>query len=418
LNGKQPVLTCYLGRWAVSCKSIPARDKPGARAMIYLDNSATTAVREEVRNAMLPWLSGQWGNPGSIHDPGQQARQAVEKARTQVAALLNASPSEIYFTPCATYSNNAAILGRARFVEVQGGGKHLITSAIEHPSCLGPAKFLEANGWDVTYLGVDANGLVSPAALQRVLKPDTAIVSLMWANNEIGSVFPVEELAAVAHERGIFFHTDAVQVPGKLPIDLALVEADTLALSGHKFYAPKGIGILFKRAGVELRPIFHGGGQEGALFPGTEPVANIVAIGQAAELAHEEVVHMQRHLREMQKILMDRLLSVEGVRITGPSDIQQRLPGHVSVVVPGIEGEAAVLQCDLKNLCISSASACHKGIMQPSHVVSALRISSDLAMGSLRISAGRFNTAEQVNKAADALLKVIASLRKAKTPAL
>jgi cysteine desulfurase len=200
-----------------------------------------------------------------------------------------------------------------------------------------------------------------------------------------------------------------------LPIDLSKIKVDTLALSGHKFYAPKGVGVLFKRAATQLQPIFYGGGQEGSLFPGTEPVANIVAVGTAAELAANEVGTIQPLLRAMQRLLIDRLLSVEGVHITGPQDIEQRLPGHVSIVVPGIEGEAAVLQCDLKNLCISSASACHKGIMQPSHVVSALSISSDLAMGSLRITAGRFNSIEEVSKAAETLVQVLTSLRKVKT---
>jgi cysteine desulfurase len=380
--------------------------------MIYLDNSATTAVRDEVREAMLPYLSGNFGNPSSIHQPGQAAREAVDKARAQVAALLNCQPSEIYFTPCATYSNNVAILGRARWVESNGGGKHLITSAIEHPSCLGPAKYLEGAGWKVTFLPVNRQGLISAADLEKAITKETSIVSLMWANNEIGSVFPIAELAAVAHAKSIFFHTDAVQVPGKLPIDMAAVPADTLALSGHKFFAPKGVGILFKRASASLQPIFWGGGQESALFPGTEAVPYIVAIGQAAELARTELDTVQKSLREMQKYLLEQLGSIEGVRITGPSDIEKRLPGHVSIVVPGIEGEAVVMQCDLKSICISSASACKKGIMQPSHVVSALGIPDELAIGSLRISAGRFNTMDDCIKLVETLKKVVASLKK------
>lgn len=385
-------------------------------AMIYLDNSATTPVREEVRKAMLPYLSSTaGGNPSSIHQAGVEANKAVEVARRQVATLLNCQPAEIYFTPCATYSNNVAILGRARFVDANGGGKHLITSAIEHPSCLGPAKFLEGNGWDVTYLPVDRAGLISAADLQRALKPTTSMVSLMWANNEIGSVCPIEDLAAVAHERGIFFHTDAVQVPGKLPLDMEKVKADTLSLSGHKFYAPKGIGILFKRTAVNLMPIFFGGGQESALFPGTEPVANIVGIGKAAELAHSELDTVPLALRAMQAVLVEKILIIEGARMTGPRNLDQRLPGHVSVVVQGVEGEAVVVQCDLKGYCISSASACKKGIMQPSHVVTALGIDSDVALGSLRISAGRFNTLDECANFSETLIKVVTAARQART---
>jgi cysteine desulfurase len=381
-------------------------------AMIYLDNSATTRVRAEAQEAMRPFLGHLGGNPSSLHRMGREAQQAVVNARQQVADLVGCTAAEIFFSPCATYSNNVAILGRARFIDSRGGGKHLITSVIEHPACLGPAKFLEANGWQVTYLPVDDQGMISVQDLERALRPDTSIISLMWANNEIGSLFPVRDLAALAKERGIFFHTDAVQVPGKLAINVGELQTDTLALSGHKFYAPKGVGVLFKRAGVELHPIFHGGGQEGGLFPGTEAVANIVGIGKAAELARMELPTIQPHLREMQAILANELLSLENVRMTGPTNLENRLPGHVSVVVSGIEGEAAVLQCDLKGLYVSSASACHKGTMEPSHVVAALGLKPEMARGSLRISAGRFNTVEECRQAVQTVTKVVSSLRK------
>lgn len=380
--------------------------------MIYLDNSATTVVREEVRDAMLPYLGEHGGNPSSIHKSGRVARQAIDNAREQVAQLINSKPSEVYFTPCGTYSNNTAILGRARYADANGMGRHLITCQIEHPSCLGPAKYLEANNWDVTYLPVDSNGMIDAAALKRAIKPKTSIISLMWANNEIGSVFPIAEMAAIAREHGAFFHTDAVQVPGKMRIDVQELGVDTLALSGHKFYAPKGIGILYKRETVQVQPIIWGGGQEGALFPGTESLSNIVGIGVAAELAHEELDHMHDHLIEMGSILMDGLRGIEGARVTGPEQLDKRLPGHASAVLPGVEGEAAVLQCDLKGLMISSASACKKGIMQPSHVVAALGISDEVAIGSLRISAGRFNTIEHCQKATATVSKVVANLRK------
>jgi cysteine desulfurase len=380
-------------------------------AMIYLDNSATTAVREEVREAMLPYLGEQGGNPSSVHKPGRAARKAVDRAREQVAQLLNCDPAEVFFSPCATYSNNVAIIGRARFAEANGHGKHLITSQIEHPSCLGPAKFLEANGWDVTFLSVNRDGLIDAKQFERALRKETSIVSLMWANNEIGSLFPIPELAALAKERGIYFHTDAVQVPGKLGIDVKALNVDTLSLSGHKFYAPKGIGVLFKKADVQVQPIVWGGGQESSLFPGTEAVANIVGIGKAAELAHRELSNIQPKLTAMQRILLDAFAGMEGVRITGPRAIEQRLPGHVSMVVSGVQGEAVVVQSDLKGLSVSAASACHKGIMQPSHVVTALGIDDELAMGSIRISAGRFNEEADCTRAVELISNIIKTLR-------
>jgi cysteine desulfurase len=382
--------------------------------MIYLDNSATTVVRPEVREAMLPFLEDSFGNPSSVHKLGRAARQAIDTAREQVAGLLKCRTTEVFFSPCATYSNNVAILGRARHVEANGGGRHLITCNIEHPACLGPAKFLEANGWTVTYLRVDSQGLISIDELRKAITKETSMVSLMWANNEIGCLQPIHEIAQVCRDAGLFFHTDAVQVPGKLALDMDELAADTLSLSGHKFYAPKGIGILYKREGCELQPIFFGGGQEGALFPGTEALGNIVGIGKAAELAAAELTKVQPKLRRMQAIITEGLCALEGVRMTGPSDPEKRLPGHVSVVIARAEGEALVMQCDLKGLCVSSASACHKGIMQPSHVVSALGVSDELAMGSLRVTAGRFNTEEECRRAMEVLKKVVNSLRKDK----
>lgn len=383
--------------------------------MIYLDNSATTMIRPEVREAMLPYLAESFGNPSSIHKPGRVAREAVDTARQQVADMLSCKAEEVFFTPCATYSNNVAILGRARYVEANRGGRHLITSNFEHPSCLGPAKYLEGQGWTVTYLPINSQGLISPEQLRSALRPETSIVSLMWANNEIGSLLPVEELSVICKDAGVFFHCDAVQVPGKLRLDMQNVPVTTLALSGHKFYAPKGIGVLYRREGTGLMSVVFGGGQEGGLFPGTESLSNIVGLGKAAELAHKELSTVQSSLRQLQAMITAALTGIDGVRLTGPSDPQQRLPGHVSVVIAGLEGEPLTMQCDLKGLCISSASACHKGIMQPSHVVTALGIPDDLAMGSLRVSAGRFNTEADVSRAMEILHKVIAGLRKEKT---
>lgn len=379
---------------------------------IYLDNSATTRVGAEVLEAMLPFLGEKWGNSSSIHKLGRQARKALDEAREQVATLLGAGAHEVTFTPCGTHSNNAAIIGVARALEAQNSSRrHLITTAIEHPSCLGPAKFLEGMGWRVTYLPVDNEGIVRRAAFEAALKDDASMISMMWANNEIGSVQSIAEYAAIARERGIHFHTDAVQVPGRLPLNMGAVPVDTLALSGHKFYAPKGVGILYVRSGVEIAPLIFGGGQEHGIAPGTEAIPAIVGIGKAAQFAHAELSETSARLKEMQQLLFDGLSACEGLKFTGPRDLARRLPGHVSFVVPELEGEAMVLQMDLKGLMVSSASACHKGIIEPSHVVMATGVSREEAGGSVRMSVGRYNTKEECEQAVKIFTTVIGSLR-------
>lgn len=378
---------------------------------IYLDNSATTRVREEVLEAMLPFLAESCGNGSSIHRFGRQARKAIDEARGHAAALLNASPEEILFTPCGTHSNNAAILGTASSLAASGDKRrHLITTEIEHPSCLGPAKYLEGRGWRVTYLPVDKEGVIKNGAFRAALSDETAIASIMWANNEIGSLQDIAGYAQLAHERGVHFHTDAVQVAGRLPIDVRKAPVDTLALSGHKFYAPKGIGILYIRQGTKLAPLVFGGGQESGLIPGTESVPSIVAIGKAAELALKDLPQTRAKLVEMQATLLRGIKDIAGVRFTGPREIDQRLPGHVSFVAKKLEGEALVMQMDLKGVMVSSASACHKGIIEPSHVVMATGVPRDEAAGSIRMSVGRYNTIEECQKAVQILQSVIASL--------
>lgn len=379
---------------------------------IYLDNSATTPVRREVIDEMLPYLESDFGNPSSIHSHGVKAAAGVKLARERVAALLNCTPQEVYFSPCGTYANNVSILGRARFVEANDGGRHLITTAIEHPSVIGPSQHLESKGWRVTYLPVDKEGIIDLEQLKKNIADDTSIISVMWANNEIGSLQPVERIAELAAERGIFLHTDAVQVPGKLPIDVARNSVSALSLSGHKFYAPKGIGILYLKGGENVMPTAFGGGQEMGILPGTESVPNIVAIGKAAELAGIEVEKTERKLREMQRILLEKLAPIEGLRITGPADLDKRLPGHVSIAISGAEGESLVMKCDLKGVSVSSGSACHKGIIEPSSVLRALRLPDHEARGSLRISAGRFNTQEECEKAGDMIAQIAAKSAK------
>jgi len=375
---------------------------------IYLDNSATTPVRAEVLEAMLPYLTENWGNPSSIHSAGRRAAKAIKKARAQVAGFLNCLPEEIYFTSGGTMSNNIALLGRARFAEANGHGRHLITTAVEHPAVLGPAQFLESSGWKVTYLPVDKNGQLSLSAFERALTAETSVVSIMWANNEIGTLQPVQGIADSVSSREIFMHTDAIQVAGKIPIDLTQLNISSLSLSAHKFYAPKGCGVIYLRRLANVMPIVFGGGQEMGVMPGTESLANIVALGVAAELAQKELAENLLHLRRGQKIIADQLRQCEKLMVTGPSNLDERLPGHLSYCLPGVEGEALVLRSDLKGVQISSGSACHKGIIEASQVLKAIGLSKEQAMGSVRISIGRFNDEEQCRNAAQILFQVFA----------
>jgi len=378
---------------------------------IYLDNSATTRVRDEVADAVRPYLVGKYGNPSSIHKHGRDAQAAIATARQQVARLLNCQPEEVYFSPCGTYSNNVALLGRARFAEANDHGRHLITTPIEHSSVNGPVKYLESQGWKVSYLPVDREGFVHPDRLRKAITKETSIISIMWANNEVGTVEPIEELAAIACDAGVYFHTDAVQVAGKLPIDVAQVPVSTLSISGHKFHAPKGIGALFVRKAVNLMPLVFGGGQEHGLFPGTEGLDSIVAIGMASELAGEEMEENLASMRRLQEIIRGRLASCPGVQFTGPEDPDKRVPGHVSVLVPGADGEALVMKSDLQGVCISSGSACRQGIVEPSRIVLALGWPQDQALGSARISAGRYNSEDECRQAADMLAQVFTALQ-------
>lgn len=378
------------------------------RPVIYLDNSATTQLRPEVKSAMLPFLFEEYGNASSAHQAGREARNTIETARQQVAKLINAHASEIYFSPSATYSNNASILGRAQYVEKAGLGRHLITTKIEHSSALLPAKHLAERGWTVTFLDVDSEGFIDLQQLRDAITPDTSIISIIWANNEIGTVQPVEKIGAIAREHGIFFHCDAVQVAGKISIDVSKIQTDTLALSAHKFHGPKGIGILYVKKGTSLSAITFGGGQEKGIFPGTESLANIVGLGKAAELAVSALDTNRKSLKLFQAILMDKLLRYPNVKLTGPNNLDRRLPGHVSVVVPDVDGAEIVSDADIRGLCISSASACSAGKHEISHVLTAIGESKHAA-GSLRITAGTFNTREECEQAGDLLNSLISS---------
>lgn len=296
------------------------------------------------------------------------------------------------------------MLGRARFVEQNGLGRHIITTGIEHSSALGPVKYLESQGWRLTILDVDSEGFVDPRDLERAITPETSIISIMWANNEVGTVQQIEKLAKIAKAHGIFFHTDAVQAAGKIKIDLNTVPADTLSITGHKLHAPKGIGVLFIRERVQILPIIFGGGQEGGLFPGTEGVSEIVALGEAAELANVHMDQNQAHLRKLQKVLTDKFAALPNVNLTGPLDPRKRIPGHVSVVVRGAIGEQIVEAADERGISISSVSACSG--RHPSYVLKQMGYTHDEGLGSARISASVLNSAEECEIAADVLAEI------------
>jgi cysteine desulfurase len=378
---------------------------------IYFDNAATTPPDPHVLDAMRPCLDPLWGNPSSLYAEGRQAREAVDRARAEVAKLLGAESGEIVFTASGTEADNLALQG----VLLAAGlsGSHLITSAIEHPAILACCRQLERLGVAVTELAVDSEGLVDPAELERAIRPETRLVSIMAANNVIGTIQPIAELAQIARSRGVLFHTDAVQAVGKIAFDMRRQPIDLLSLSGHKLHGPKGIGALYVREGVELWPLLPGGGQERGRRSGTENVAAIAGLGRAAELAAAcRPAEAARLVR-----IRDHLIENIGQRIKNSYLIGhrwRRLPGHICLGFDGLEGEAIklLLELDKEGIAISSGSACsaiHAG--QPSHVLEALGFDALKARGSLRISLGRFNTLEEADRFLEVLPQAVASLR-------
>jgi cysteine desulfurase len=382
--------------------------------MIYLDNSATTPVDPRVADAMAPWQTRAFGNPSSLHSYGRQARDAVEQARAQVAALLGAQPREIVFTASGTEADNLALIGAMKVV---GPGQHLITSAIEHPAVLETARALERRGVEATIVPVSPEGLVDPETIRRALRPYTRVVSIMAANNVIGTIEPVAEIGQIARAAGVLFHTDAVQAAGKLRFDLASQPIDLLSLSAHKLHGPKGVGVLFVRDGVTLGPIIYGGGQEHGLRSATENVAGIVGFGKAAELAAAEMADDNVRL----VALRDRL--VAGIRTACPQAYlighpSYRLPGHASLGFAGQEGEAIrlLLALDEAGIAVSTGSACSAShAAEPSYVLQALGFDPFRSRGALRLTLGRFNTAAEVERVIDVLPGLVGSLRRIAT---
>ena len=374
---------------------------------IYFDNNATTQVAPEVTEAMLPFFTTYWGNPSSMHTFGGQVAKYVDKAREQVAALFNAKPSEIIFTSCGTESDNTAIWTA---LQTNPTKKHIVTTSVEHPAILQTAAFWERNGYRVTRLGVDEKGRLDMDEYAAALTPDTAIVSIMYANNEVGNIYPIPQMAEMAKERGILFHTDAVQAAGKVDIDLAKVPVDMLSISGHKLHAPKGVGMLFVRKGLIFRPFIRGGHQEAGRRAGTENVPYIVGLGTACDLAR---AHMEEENVRV-AALRDRL--EEGITANVPDclvngDREHRLPGTTNIAFRNIEGEAVLLMLDRLGICASSGSACTSGSLEPSHVLSAMKVPFKYAHSSTRFSLCRYNTQEEVDFAIENIPAVIKTLR-------
>jgi cysteine desulfurase len=370
---------------------------------IYLDNSATTPLDPRVVQAMLPYLDALFGNPSSLHREGRQARECLDRARAQVAALLNADPGEIFFTASGTESDNLALTG---IIEALGGREnHVITSSIEHPAVLETCRSLERRGVEVTYLPSDSEGLIDPDELAGAFRPTTRLVSVMTANNVVGTVQPINELARIARDHGVPFHTDAVQAAGKIPINVRTQPIDLLSLAAHKIHGPKGVGALFVRAGIPIAPIIHGGGQERGLRSATENMAGIAGLGCAAEIARAE---MSQEAARLVK-LRDRIIETVAAMLPNAYLIghrHRRLPGHLCLGFAGLEGESIrlLLSLDEAGVAISTGSACaaHRG-NQPSHVLQAMGFDPFRARGSLRVTLGRFNTDADV----EAFLRVL-----------
>ncbi|MBI2873689.1 MAG: cysteine desulfurase NifS [Firmicutes bacterium] len=375
---------------------------------VYLDHSATTPVRPEVLEAMLPYLKENFGNASSIHSFGQDARRAVEEAREKTAQAIGADPKEIVFTSGGTESDNLAIRGVALAKEKKG--RHIITSAVEHHAVLDTCEQLEKQGFTVTRVGVDADGIVDPAEVESALRDDTILITIMHANNEVGSIQPIAEISRLAREREITFHVDAVQSLGKIPVKVDELGIDLVSLSGHKIYGPKGTGALYIRKGTKFKPLFHGGGQERKLRPGTENVPGIVAFGRAVELAVHELPEEARRLEVLRDRLMDGLLQrISELKVNG-SRIK-RLPHNVNVSVIYVEGESLILCLDMEGIAVSSGSACTSGSLEPSHVLRAMGIAHEVAHGSLRMTLGRDNTTEDVDYVLEKVPAIVERLR-------
>jgi cysteine desulfurase len=374
---------------------------------IYLDHAGTTPVRQEVIEAMVNSMRENWGNPSSVHKEGRQARKALDEAREQVAALIGAKPEEVFFAGGGTEADNIAVQGVA--LANRQKGRHLITSVIEHHAVLDAFKFLETQGFEVTYLPVTCEGMVRVEDVAAAVRKDTVLISVMHVNNEVGTIQPIREIGQIAIERRIFFQTDAVQSAGKIPVDINELNVDLLSVSSHKIYGPKGVGALYVRKGTKMQPLIYGGGQERKRRPGTENMPGIVGFGKAAELARLEMPTEMPRITALRDKLIAGLIKIPGVFLNGHPT--QRSPYNVNVSVKNVEGESLLLNLDLAGIAASSGSACSSGSLDPSHVLLAMGLSRELAHGSLRMTLGRDNADADINYVLEVLQPILEWLR-------
>ncbi len=393
-----------------SCKPLIINicNRDGKMKRIYLDYAATTPTHPEVVKAMLPYFTEVFGNPSSIHSCGQEARRAIEAARAKIAGLIGARDEEIVFTSGGTEDNNLALKGVAWANEKKGN--HIITSSVEHHAVIETCKFLEKRGFRVTYLPVDKYGLVNPDDVREAINDKTVLISVMHANNEVGTIEPIAEIGKIAKEAGVYFHTDAVQTVGHIPVNVNELGVDLLSMSAHKLYGPKGVGALYVRKGTRLLPLMHGGGQERGQRSSTENIPGIVGLGRAIELAQQEMNEEAERLTHLRGQLIQGLLGkIENTYLNGHP--KTRLPNNVNVSVGYVEGESMVLNLDLEGICVSTGSACSSSSLEPSHVLLAMGLSHEQAHGSLRLSLGKWTTDEHVYRVLEVLPRVVTKLR-------
>lgn len=375
---------------------------------VYLDYSATTPVKDEVLQEMLPYFTQNFGNPSSLYTKGLESKEAVDKAREQVANLIGATPKEIYFTGCGSESDNWAVFGVAEALKDKGN--HIITTKIEHHAMLHSCEHLEKKGYKVTYLDVEADGTVTPEALEAAITDETILISVMMINNEIGTIEPIKELAAVAKKYKILFHTDAVQALANMPIDVKDMGIDLMSMSAHKIYGPKGIGALYMRKGLRLPNFIHGGAQEMGRRAGTENLPSIVGFGKAAELAQENLESHIAHCRELRDYLVERILGeIPDTFVNGT--MEARHPGNANITFKYIEGESILLLLDYKGVSVSTGSACSSKSLKPSHVLDALGVPVEMIHGTVRFTVGDFTTKEDIDYVVDVLKEIVEKLR-------
>ncbi|MGN0517813.1 MAG: cysteine desulfurase NifS [Acutalibacteraceae bacterium] len=375
---------------------------------IYADNAATTRLSPAVLDAMMPYLTDVYGNPSSLYSVGGEAKKAVEQAREKIASYFNCKPNEIYFTSGGSESDNWAIKSAAQLMATKGK-KHIITSAFEHHAVLHTLNSLEKQGFEVTYLDVHSNGLVVPEELEAAIREDTGLVTIMYANNEIGTIQPIAELGAICKKHKILFHTDAVQAVGNVAIDVVAQNIDMMSLTAHKFHGPKGCGALYIRKGIRLDPLIDGGAQERGRRAGTENVAGIVGLSKALEIAYATMDERNARLSKMRDRLIDELLKIDRSRING--DRTHRLAGNINMCFEGIEGESLLLLLDLNGVCASSGSACTSGSLDPSHVLLSIGLPHEIAHGSMRLSFSDDNTEEDVDHIISVVPQIVDRLR-------